>query len=86
MPRETILKIKDVPDDLYERIKNYVEGKGEEWDDNKHSSTKHFFYFNKNLLVFDEWSYGCPIPDYRDLDVKEDDNTVKIVSKIVNKK
>ena len=54
------LDLKTVPDDIYERIKNYVESKGEEWDNEVFFPTKHFFYLHykgsKNLLVFDKSS------------------------------
>ena len=84
------LHIKSSPDDLYERIKNYVTNKGESFDEPPAPSLaeKHFFYFDVVVehtkgykLVFDKWEYECPVPTYKDLDLKKYDNKVRIVKK-----
>ena len=58
----------DCPEDLYERIKNYV---GSEWNEEE----KHFFYIDNlrpnspSILVFEKWNYPLKPTSYKDLNL-----------------
>ena len=71
---------KDCPQDLYDRIKNYV---GKEWHESNNDVSeqsaigeeKHFFYIDNtrnnspSILVFEKWTYKIKPPTYSDLEL-----------------
>ena len=92
------LHVKDVPSDLYDKIKSYVESKNDKWDDGLPIASKHFFFLDGMqatlgkgyILTFETWDYNCPVPGYSDLDLEKfvepvRGGKIKIVSRSIAK-